>query len=77
MTKASALNPNHPGWYNFVPMAYHYQKGDFESALEYALQIQMPDFFLMHAQLGRAKEAKGSAERLLVLYPDFEEVFLD
>jgi len=80
MSKASALNPNHPGWYNFVPMAYHYQKSEFDTALEYALQIQMPDFFLMHAhlaaiyaQLGRAEDATASAERLLTLYPDFEK----
>ena len=80
MRKAAALNPNHPGWYNIVPSAYHYLKGDYDNALKYALEIQMPEFFWGHAhlavnyaKLGKSKEASASVDRLLALYPDFEK----
>ena len=80
MRKAAALNPNHPGWYNIVPSAYHYLKGDYDNALKYALEIQMPEFFwnqahlaANYAQLGRSEEAQASSEKLLELYPSFEK----
>jgi adenylate cyclase len=79
MKKAAALNPDGPGWYNFVPSGYHYLKADYDTALEYALEIQMPEFFLNHAhlatsyaQLGRSEEAQASIAKLLALYPGFE-----
>jgi hypothetical protein len=37
MKKAAALNPNHQGWYNFVFSSCYGMKGDYETALRYAL----------------------------------------
>ena len=33
VTKAIALNPEHPEWYLDSIIYYHYQKGDYERAL--------------------------------------------
>jgi adenylate cyclase len=78
--KAAALNPHHAGWYNFALTAYPYLKGDYETALEFAHQIRMPDFYFNHAflaaiysQLGRTEEARAATAKVLELYPNFAE----
>lgn len=69
--KAMELNPHHPGWLHFVPFYVHFQRGEYEAALQVANLIQMPDFqwtwYVIGAatgQLGRTTEAREAVERL-------------
>lgn len=78
MNKAIALNPNYPDWYNFPLAAYHYEKREYEKALDVALRINMPDYWgpyywrtIAFAQLGREEDARAAAKRLLELFPTF------
>ncbi len=78
--KAAALNPYHPGWYYFALTIAEYQKESYDAALDYALRINMPDFFWTHVQLaaaygqlGRTSEAQDAVDNLLTLYPQFAE----
>lgn len=80
LEKAMALNPYHPGWY-YLPLAFHrYRERDYEGALEEALKVDMPGYYPNHmtlaavyGQLGRTEEARAALERLLQLFPSFEE----
>ena len=80
--KAVALNPKHPGWYYFAFAFYHYQRGEYETALDMALRVNLPEFFwtqvylaTIYGQLDRPTEAREAVNALLVLYPGFAEEF--
>ena len=76
--RAAQLNPRHPGWYWF-PLFYNaYRKGDYASALNSALKINLPHFFYNHVviaavsgQLGNREAAREGLRELLALRPDF------
>jgi adenylate cyclase len=80
LEKAMALNPYHPGWY-YLPLAFHrYRERDYEGALKEALKVDMPGYWPNHmtlaavyGQLGRWEEAGAALERVLQLFPSFEE----
>src|SRR5262249_44267411 len=39
--RAMALNPHHADWFHFVPLHYHFRRGEFELALAAAKRINM------------------------------------
>jgi adenylate cyclase len=76
--KATALNPNHPGWYFYGRFLYHFQKGEDQAALGMALKANMPEHFATHmlqavghARLGQIGDARTAADRLLEIYPTY------
>jgi tetratricopeptide (TPR) repeat protein len=75
---ALRLNPHHPGWYWFAHYFNAYCKGDYRSALSFALKFNMPGFFISHAltaavygQLGLHEPAQKELQELLATRPDF------
>lgn len=87
--RAMSLNPNHPGWYGFGIVFNHLRLGEYETALERALRVNLPMCFadpyvraVVYAYLGRSREAKRAAEEFAALWPDgdlatFREIHLD
>ena len=76
--QARELNPHHPGWYWFPPFFNAYRKGDYRSALDLALKINMPGFWrtnlalaAAYGQLGEREAAGKAAQELLAMRPDF------
>ena len=76
--RARQLNPNHPGWYWFVPFWDSYRKRDYRGALAVALKINMPgDFYVSavvaaaYGQLGELEAARAALRQLLAMKPDF------
>jgi TolB-like protein/Tfp pilus assembly protein PilF len=75
--RAKQLNPNHPGWYWYADFYNAYLQGDYRRALDFALKVNLPGHWGMHAmraityaQLGE-RDAAGKALRdLLRLRPD-------
>jgi tetratricopeptide (TPR) repeat protein len=76
--RARSLNPHHPGWYWFAPVFDAYRKGDYHGALEFALKVNMPDFWrttfalaAIYGQLNEVDAARKSVGALLTVRPDF------
>jgi non-specific serine/threonine protein kinase len=76
--RAMELNPNHAGWYHFGPIWDHFHKGEYEKALEHAVQLNMPGMFwqplvvaTICGHMGRRAEAEAAVRDLLVLDPHF------
>jgi serine/threonine protein kinase/tetratricopeptide (TPR) repeat protein len=76
--RARSLNPHHPGWYWFAPVFDAYRKGDYHGALEFALKVNMPDFWrtnfalaAIYGQLSEVDAARKSVRALLTVRPDF------
>ena len=73
VTKAIALNPAHPEWYQDPIVFYRYQTGDYEGALAVAQtqQVLRPWRFLFEAmilgQLDRSEQARPAIEAVLKL----------
>jgi len=73
--RAMELNPQHPSWYHFVEVDYHFLRGEFPEALAAIKRINMPDMVWLHvltasvcANLGRLDEARAAvrlAEQML------------
>jgi TolB-like protein len=84
VTKAIALNPEHPQWYLDPLIYYHYQTGDYEHALvESQGQELSGDIWVLLframilAQLGRKEEAQPMVEAALKRKPDVRERLFD
>jgi adenylate cyclase len=84
VTKAIALNPEHPEWYLDPIIYYHYQTGDYEGALMESQRQETPGgiwWLLFRAmilgQLGRSEEAQPLIEAALRLKPDVRERLWD
>ena len=79
VTKATALNPEHPGWYWDPVIFYYYQEQDYKRALVESQKEEMFRVwqFLFRAmilgQLGRREEAQPAIEAALKLKPDVPE----
>jgi serine/threonine protein kinase/tetratricopeptide (TPR) repeat protein len=77
---AMALNPHHPGWYQFPFFFDQYRKGEFEQALETTKRLNMPEDFWVHVvtaaaagRLGRKEEARAALETLRRLLPGYRD----
>lgn len=73
-----SLNPEPPDWYWFPFCLWHFNRGENDAALDYALRCQSDEFFWTHAlhaityaALEMKEEASESVRRLLECYPDF------
>jgi hypothetical protein len=78
------LNPRHPGWYRFALYTNAYRKGDYRAAVDIALKLNLPDFFVTHevlaaayGQLGEHEEARRAVRELLRLKPDYPAMARD
>jgi TolB-like protein/Flp pilus assembly protein TadD len=76
--RAMELNPNHAGWMHFAPLWDHFQKGEYELALECANRVDVPGLFWPYlvmasacGHLGRRSEAEAAVKDLLALDPEF------
>ncbi|MEO8432914.1 MAG: protein kinase [Acidobacteriota bacterium] len=76
--RAMELNPNHAGWFHFGPIWEHFHGGEYDRALEHAMQVNMPGLFwqplviaAISGQLDRRAEAAGAVRDLLALDPGF------
>jgi len=84
VTKAIALNPEHPGWYEDPIIYYHYQTRDYERAwVEAQKQDVAGDIWwalfrvMILGQLGRREEAQPVIEAALRRKPDVRERLWD
>ncbi len=78
MRRAMELNPNHAGWMHFAPLWDHFQKGEYEQALECANRVDVPGLFWPYlvmasacGHLHRRAEAEAAVKDLLALDPEF------
>src|SRR4029077_16756974 len=76
--RAMELNANHAGWMHFAPLWEHFQKCEYEGALERANRVDVPGLFWPYlvvasacGHLGRRAEAAAAVRDLLALDPDF------
>ena len=49
--RAKQLNPHHPGWYWYADFYNAYRQGDDRGALNFALKINLPGHWVMHAAM--------------------------
>jgi TolB-like protein/predicted Ser/Thr protein kinase len=75
--RAKQLNPNHPGWYWYVNFHRAYQERDYESALGFALKVNLPSHWVSPAmlaaaygQLGQREAAAKAVRDMLKLRPE-------
>ena len=78
--RAMALNPHHPGWYQFPLFFDQYRKGEFDRALETTKRLNMPEDFWVHAvtaaasgRLGRKEDARIALRTLRNLLPGYRD----
>jgi TolB-like protein/Tfp pilus assembly protein PilF len=76
--RAKQLNPSHPGWYWYVDVYNAYRRGDYEGALGFVLNVNLPDHWPLHmfliavyGQLGDTPAASKAVRQLLRVRPDF------
>jgi hypothetical protein len=80
IAKAAIMSPRPPGIYHVARCVIELREGRYESALEAALRLDAPNWFISPlvvsaaaALAGRDDVALRAREHLLGLYPDFEE----
>ena len=80
VTKAIALNPEHPQWYQNPIIYYYYQTSDYERALPESQRQRLSDDVwnalfraMILGQLGRREEAQPLIEAALKLEPNVRE----
>ena len=78
LRKAVRLNPYSPRWYRVVPYMIHYKRGDYESALAEALQLNILSCFwdpmlkaAAYGKLGRKEEGQAALADLFAVQPAF------
>jgi len=81
---ALALNPEPADWFWFPFFAWHFQRGEFDAALDMALRCRSEGFFWTHGMhavaysaLGMREEAAAAVARLLEAYPEFQRMARD
>ena len=84
VTKAIALNPEHPQWYLDPIIYYYYQTGDYERALTESQRQRLSDDVwnalfraMILGQLSRREEAQPLIEAALKLEPNVRERLFD
>ena len=77
--RAMDLNPHHPGWYHVALIWDHFQRDDYEKALDEVTRINIPGLFWQPLQvaafcalLGREAEAAEAVQELRKLDKDIE-----
>jgi adenylate cyclase len=77
---ALSLNPEPPDWYWFPFFIWHFDRGEYDEALDMALRSQTEQFFWTHGMhalaytaVGMREEATKAVSRLLEVYPEFTE----
>jgi TolB-like protein len=77
---ALSLNPEPPDWYWFPFFIWHFDRGEYDEALDMALRSQTEQFFWTHGMhamaytgLGMRNEAAKAVSRLLEVYPEFQD----
>lgn len=75
--RAQALNPLHPGWYNFSFARLHYSRNNYEQTIADVEKIGLPHFYWTHmltaaakGQLGQ-KDAGDALARIFDVKPNF------
>jgi adenylate cyclase len=75
--QAMQPNPHYPGWVHFPFCSYHYNRGEYTTALQHVKQVNMPRFPKWHltmaavaGQLGLREDARKALEALARLDPD-------
>jgi TolB-like protein len=75
---ALSLNPEPPDWYWFPFFIWHFENGEYDAALDFALRSQNQAFFWTHGMhamaytaLDMRDEAAAAVARLLHVYPEF------
>jgi TolB-like protein len=75
---ALAQSPEPADWFWFPFFLWHYDRGEYDAALDVALRARSGEFFWTHAMhalaytgLGMRAEAAASVARLLETYPEF------
>lgn len=75
---ALTLNPEPPDWYWFPFFIWHFENGEYDAALDFALRSQNQEFFWTHGMhamaytaLDMRDEAAAAVARLLQVYPEF------
>jgi adenylate cyclase len=78
---ALSLNPEPPEWYWFPFFLWHFERREFEAALDVALRAHSEEFYWTHllhavayAAVGMRQEAASAGKRLLGVYPGFARV---
>jgi TolB-like protein len=78
VARAKQLNPNYRGWYWYADFYDAYRRGDYRSALNAALKVNLPGHWFMHAttsaaygQLGDRVAAGKAVQELLRVQPGF------
>ena len=78
--KAIEMQPFYAGRGNFVAYFHHYQRGEYETALEHAITMNLPDYIwalgalaAAYGQLGRTDDAASAVARMLELRPDIAQ----
>jgi eukaryotic-like serine/threonine-protein kinase len=76
MRRLMVMNPNHPGWYHFVPFNYHYERGNYAEALSSARRINIPELVWTYyckavaaAEVGNWDEARSAVDVLRERFP--------
>lgn len=59
-----ALNPSHPGWYQFPAAWSHWWKGEYDRALAEATKINQPDLFWTYVTFLRIHGATGQTREV-------------
>jgi TolB-like protein len=74
--QAMQPNPHYPGWVHFPICSYHFQRGDYTTALHHIKQVNMPRFPKWHltmaavaGHLGLRNEARAALDALVRLEP--------
>ena len=78
--RAVQLNPRHPGWYRFALFANAYRQRDYRGAVDIALKLNLPDFYVTYevlaaayGQLGEPDQAAKALKELLRMRPDYAQ----
>jgi len=75
--KAIALGPNYPTWFHMAIAKYHFQKGEYESALEEFRKVKWDNWMgqlqmsYVNGALGRTADASEAVAKLQELWPGF------
>ena len=76
--RAKQLNPHHPGWYWYADFYNAYRQGDDRGGLGFALKINIPGHWFMHAamcacygQIGERDAADKALQDLLRVRPNW------
>jgi adenylate cyclase len=83
--KAMKLDPFHSTTFNLLVADHHFDRGEYDAALDAARKVDLPDYYYapllltaIYAELGRRSEASSSMEELLRVLPGFTaEAFIE